>query len=361
MITKSLVLPRERNSGLTSLNTNFEFSHQFFFPESAFKMITDVRVSDPGFIEKSAKRRKRRPQLTVDGRLAILAADHPARRVTKSGNDPVLMGNRHGYLGRILRVLASPEFDGVMGTTDIIEDLLIVDQLLVEHGQGQGLLDQKVVIGCMNRGGLSGAEFEMDDRFTSFTAGSIYRLRLDGAKMMFRLDLKDTRSLDTIIACSEAITDLNRFSIPVFLEGFSVERTAEGYKTLKTADELIKTVSVATALGDSSRGIWLKIPYCEGFERVAKATSCPILMLGGESLGDPTGILQEFSKGMAAGQNVRGALVGRNVLYPGQEDPLAVAEAVSKVVHRGFTLDQAQNHMKNVRGRDMDKLTSILA
>jgi hypothetical protein len=167
-------------------------------------------VSDPGFIEKCAKRRKRRPQLTLDGRLAILAADHPARRVIKSGNDPVIMGNRYGYLGRILRVLASPEFDGVMGTTDIIEDLLIVDQLLVEHGQGHSLLDQKVVIGCMNRGGLSGAEFEMDDRFISFTADSINRLRLDGAKMMFRLDLKDPRSLDTIIACSGAITELKK-------------------------------------------------------------------------------------------------------------------------------------------------------
>lgn len=356
----SLVPSVERNGGLTSPTTNFEFSYQKFFPESVFKMITDIRVSDPGFIKKSAERRERRPQLTADGKLAILAADHPARRVTKSGNDPVLMGNRHGYLGRILRVLASPEFDGVMGTTDIIEDLLIVDQLLVEHGRGHGLLDQKVVIGCMNRGGLSGAEFEMDDRFTSFTADSIHHLRLDGAKIMFRLDLKDSRSLDTIVACSEAITELNRLSIPVFLEGFSVERTAEGYKTLKTADELIKTVSVAIALGDSSRGIWLKIPYCDGFERVAKATTCPILMLGGESQGDPTGILQEFSKGLAAGQNVRGALVGRNVLYPGKEDPLAVAGAISRVVHRGFTPDQALNHMKNERGRDLEKLTSIL-
>ena len=344
---------------MVSLAADFEFSFEKFFPESIFDTITDLRINDPGIIAKSADRRRKREKLTVDGKLAILAADHPARRVTKSGNDPVLMGNRHGYLGRILRVITSPEFDGVMGTTDVIEDLLIVDQFFVEQG-GESFLDGKVIVGCMNRGGLSGAEFEMDDRFASFTAESINRLRLDGAKMMFRLDMKDARSLDTIEACSKAITELNKYSIPVFLEAFSVQQTPEGYKTLKTPEELIKTVSVATALGDSSRGIWLKIPYCEGFSQVAKATSCPILMLGGESSGDPTGVLQEFHKGMMVGRNVRGALVGRNILYPGTDDPSAVADAVSGIVHRNFTVEQALGHIRTARGRKMDKLTSVL-
>jgi hypothetical protein len=344
---------------VVSLAPDFEFAYDRFFPESIFDKITDLRVTDPGIVLKSAGRRKRRERLTMDGKLAILAADHPARRVTKSGSDPVLMGNRQGYLGRILRVITSPEFDGVMGTTDVIEELLIVDQLLVEDG-GESFLDGKVLVGCMNRGGLSGAEFEMDDRFASFTAESINHLRLDGAKMMFRLDMKDTRSLDTIEACSKAITDLNKYSIPAFLEAFSVQRAPEGYKTLKTPEELIKTISVATALGDSSRGIWLKIPYCEGFERVAKATSCPILMLGGESSGNPSGVLQEFYKGMRAGRNVRGALVGRNILYPGLDDPFAIADAVAGIVHRNFTVEQALGHVGAVRGRNMDKLTSVL-
>ena len=339
--------------------TASEFVDNTFFPSSIFNRITDVRVSDPAVIEKSAARRKKRNRLTNDGKLAILAADHPARRVTKSGTDPTVMGNRQGYLGRVLRVISSPEFDGVMGTTDIIEDLLIVDQLMIENG-GSSFLDQKVLVGCMNRGGLSGAEFEMDDRFTSFTADSISRLRLDGAKMMFRLDLKDAGSLDTILACVQAINELNKRNVPVFLEAFSVERTGEGYKTLKTADELIKTIGVATALGDSSKGIWLKIPHCEGFDRVAKSTTCPILMLGGESVGNPSGIFQEFSDGMAAGNNVRGALVGRNVLYPGQEDPSAVADAVSKIVHSSFTVDRAVSHMKSARGRNMDRLSSVI-
>ena len=336
-----------------------EFAPYVFFPELIFRMITDVRVGDPSVIEKSAQRRKHRGKLTEDGKLTILACDHPARRVTKSGDEPVRMGNRHEYLARILRVATNPEFDGVMATTDIIEDLLILDLLFVEKG-GSSFLDRKVLLGSMNRGGLSGCSFEMDDRFTSFTTESIRRLRLDGAKMMFRLDPADSCSLDTIVACSRAITELNKYSIPAFVEAFSVERTETGYKTLKMADELVRTVSVATALGDSSKGIWLKIPYCEGFDRVAKATSCPILMLGGESSGDPTGILYEFSKGMAASQNVRGALVGRNVLFPGPEDPSAVAGAVSRIVHQNYSVERALQYIAAVRGKDMDKITRLL-
>jgi hypothetical protein len=319
-------------------------------------MITEIRVSDPKLIEKSSQRRNRRDKLTLDGRLAILAADHPARGVTKSGDDPIRMGNRHDYLGRVLRVISSPETDGVMGTTDIIEDLLIVDQLLVERG-GPSFLDRKVILGCMNRGGLSRASFEMDDRFTSFTAESIRKLQLDGAKLMFRLDQSDDRTLYTIEASARAISELNKYSIPVFVETFTVEKTPDGYKTLKTQESLIRSMGIATALGDSSKGIWLKIPYCDGFEKVAKATSCPILLLGGEATGDPTTILREFYKGLAAGRNVRGTLVGRNVLYPGPEDPSAVADAVSRIVHRGYTIEQAKAHIGDAHGRDMDRLT----
>ena len=338
---------------------NYRFAADHFFPEPVFRRITDTRVDSPSILDRSARRRKRRERLTKDGRLTILACDHPARRVTRSGDDPIRMGNRHEFLSRILRVAMNPEFDGIMGTTDIIEDLMIVDQLLVDGG-GASFLDEKVLLGCMNRGGLGGCSFEMDDRFTSFTAHSIQRLRLDGAKLMFRLDPTDSRSLDTIEACARTITELNRYSIPIFLEAFSVERTETGYKTLKTPEELIKTINVATALGDSSRGIWLKVPYCEGFDRVAKATSCPILMLGGESLGDPTNILREFSRGMAASSNVRGALVGRNVLFPGSEDPFAVASAVSRIVHDGYVVEQALQHIAAVRGKDIDELVAFL-
>jgi len=336
------------------------FDPELFFPRELFDRITDTRVTRPEVIVEEARERARRATLTRDGRLTILAADHPARMVVGVGDDPLAMGNRWHLLGRILRVISAPEFDGLMTTPDLLEELLIVNRLEKELG-GPGFLDHKVLVGCMNRGGLSGTSFEMDDRMTAFTPAQISSMRLDGAKIMFRLEPNEPASLDAISYCVAAINDCHGRGIPVFLEALMVEHSDGKYKTLKTADALIKVVGVAAALGASSALTWLKIPYGEGYERVADATTCPILMLGGESRGDPSGILTEFAAGMRAGGAVRGALVGRNVTFPGPEDPLAVALAVDAIVHRGFSASDAQVLLSDVRGKGMDRFTRLMA
>jgi len=312
-----------------------KFKVQDFFPKKLFEEVTELRVKYSGsdWIKNLGALRKKR-FLTLDGKMTILAADHPARMVTNIGEDSVALGNRYEFLGRILRVLSLLRWDGVMSTTDIIEELMIIDHLLKEKKQ-KSILDQKVLIGCMNRGGIKGSEFEMDDHFTSFTAESIHALNLDGAKMMFRLTFPqgERECGQTIEYCAKAISDLNKYNIPVFLECLPV--TQDGYKTIKKAEELIRVIGVATALGDSSRNLWLKIPYCENFEKVVSATTCPILVLGGEAKGDILPVLKEVSHAMKAGKNVRGVLMGRNLLFPGKEDPREAAKKVIEIIHGG--------------------------
>jgi len=338
----------------------YAFHPEAFFPRDLFDRITDTRVTRPEVVAEEARLRQRRPRLTRDGRLTILAADHPARMVTAVDDDPLAMANRWTLLARILRVIAAEEFDGVMATPDILEELLIVNRLDKELG-GPGFLDHKVLLGCMNRGGLAGSAFEMDDRMTAFTPEQIAGMRLDGAKVMFRLEPRERSSLDAMMYCVGAINACHSRGIPVFLEALMVEHVDGKYKTLKNAEALIKIVGVASGLGSTSALTWLKLPYCEGYERVAEATTCPILMLGGESRGDPTGILEEFAAGMRAGSTVRGALVGRNVTFPGKDDPRAVALAVDAIVHRGFSAEQAAGYLAEVRGRGMDRFTRLLA
>ena len=335
---------------------DYKFMVEEFFPVRIKDMITTVRVDRSEVIMAEALSRIRRPKLTTDGKLTVLATDHPARRVTGSGNDPLAMGDRLEYLGRILRVLVTGQFDGVMGPTDIIEDLFIVNYL-IKQGGGPSFLDEKVILGCMNRGGLANVAFEMDDRMTSFTADSIAQLRLDGAKIMFRLEDNEDRSLYTIEYCAQAITALNAYGLPTFLEPLPVELKNGKYEVKKNAVDLAKTAGVAGALGDSSANLWLKLPYCEDYHIVSRSVTEPILMLGGASKGDPTPMLQEFSMGMAAGGNIRGALVGRNILYPGAEDPRATAEAVYMIVHKGYSAEQAADYIMQNRGKDMDGLT----
>ena len=339
---------------------DYEFKVEEFLPKYIFDMITDVRVNTPDVVKNEATARKKREYITgKDGKLTILALDHPARMVIKSGDEPLIMGDRLSYLSRALRVITSPEFDGFMGTPDIIEDMFIINYL-VKKGGGPSFLDEKVILGCMNRGGLAGVVFEMDDRFTAFTVDSIKNLRLDGAKIMFRLDVNSPDSGKTIMYCAEAINQCSKNGIPAFVEPLFVSGADQGYKNQKNANDLIKVVSVASGLGETSLYTWLKIPYCENYELVARASTCPMLMLGGESKGDPTPTINEFVQGMKAGKNIRGALVGRNVHHPGKDDPRAVALAISGVVHQGFSLDQAVDYLMTNRGKDMDWLMKFI-
>lgn len=197
---------------------------------------------------------------------------------------------------------------------------------------------------------------------TAFTAERIHHLGMDGAKIMFRLDMGhfSRYSIQTIGYCAEAIKDCNELGLPVFLEPLPVVKTSAGYQVRLEADALIKTIGIGAALGDSSAGLWLKIPYVPEYHRVVRATTLPVLMLGGASRGNPVYTIQDFERGMGEGYNVRGAMVGRNVLYPGKDDPAAVAEAVCDIVHRGATSLEAVQGLRARRGEDMSALEKLV-
>jgi Cgl0159-like len=332
----------------------YPFSPEEFLPRRLFEAITDVRVNRPKIVLEEARLRRKRPQLTLDGKLVILATDHPGRRVTDLGGDPLVMGDRHSYLARALRVLTTPGCDGIMGTTDFMEDLLIVNALVRESG-GASLINDKVLIGCMNRGGHAGVAGEIDDRFTSFTARQLKNMNFDGGKMMYRLDPADDRSIKAVSDCAQAVTDLYREDLYAFLEPMSVRRKKDGgYETIKTVEALIRDTGAAAAMGESSTRTFLKLSYTKGFEQVARATTLPILMLGGPAREDPTSILADFAAGMEAGSNVRGVMVGRNVSFASKEDPRALAAAVCGIVHERLPTERSLDLLAAERGRQMD-------
>jgi hypothetical protein len=332
----------------------YRFSPEGFFPKRLFEAITDVRVDRPEIIFAEARNRRKRPRLTLDGKLVILATDHPGRRVTGLGADPLGMGDRHSYLARALRILTTPGCDGIMGTPDFMEDLLIVNALVREAG-GASFIDDKVLIGCMNRGGHAGVEGEIDDRFTSFSARQLKRLNFDGGKMMYRLDPADDRSIQAISDCADAVTGLYREDLYAFLEPMSVQRKKDGsYDTIKTVETLVRDAGAAAAMGESSARTFLKLSYTEGYDRVARATTLPILMLGGPPRQDSTSILKDFAAGMKAGANVRGVMVGRNVSFAAKEDPRALAAAVCGVIHEQLTAENSLVRLVAERGRQMD-------
>lgn len=334
------------------------FDTAAFLPRAWYDALIALRLRRPHAAQEEADARERRPVLAPDGRLLILAADHPARMVTRAGSDPVAMGDRWALLSRVLRVLTAPDVDGVMATPDVIEEVLMLSHLARQRC-GRGWLDGKVVVGCMNRGGLAGTAFEIDDRMTAFTAEGMDRLRCDGAKLMVRVDSHDPATARTLEACARAIDACHAHGLEVFLEAFLVERTPTGLRARTDAESLIRVAGVASGLGTSTAHTWLKLPYGSGYDRVAAATTLPILMLGGEVRNDVAAILAEFAEGFAAGPNVRGALVGRNISFAAGEDPRAVAAAVGAVVRGGLPETEARAVLAHERGRAMDLVTAL--
>jgi len=341
------------------MTEEYRFDLEKFFPKRIFRAITDVRVNRPEVVEEMALAREQRPRLTYDGRLIIIATDHPARGVTVSGGQPLIMGNRQEYLGRTLRVITSTEFDGVMGPPDIIDDLFIMDYL-VQKGGGPSFLNGKVLVGCMQRGGVADVAGEIDDRFTNYTAEEMAALRLDGGKMMFRVLRDDPGTIETIWYCSQAVNELNDYGLTPFVEPLPMKGELGKYQANNTVEELVRLVGVAAALGYASRNTWLKVPVIDDFEKVAMATTLPMLMLGGASRGDPEPTIHSFYHGLQSGENVRGAMVGRNVLFPGAEDPRAVAVAINALIHEGLTPEQAIERMHERRDQDMDFLVRYI-
>src|SRR5438132_469068 len=164
------------------------------FPDRLAKVI-ETRVRRPGLVAEAAAARRRAPSVVGPvGRLVIVAADHPARGSLAAGRERLAMADRADLLERLCVALDRPGVDGVLGTADVLEDLLLL-----------GALDEKVVIGSMNRGGLAGTSFELDDRFTGYDAAAIANMGFDGGKMLLRIDREDPASVATLEACARAV------------------------------------------------------------------------------------------------------------------------------------------------------------
>ncbi|MCL5021542.1 MAG: hypothetical protein M1339_07800 [Bacteroidetes bacterium] len=332
---------------------NYKFHLEDFFPVNLFHQITEARIQEREQIIEHAQNRKRRGKLTKDGKLIILAADHPGRRVTALRKEPLRMGDRYEYLGRVLRVITDESFDGVMAQTDMIEDMIIVDYLYKKK-TGKSILDDKVIVGCMNRGGHAGSLYELEDVFTSFSPQSLKRMNLDGGKMLYRLEPSDHGSLVTIRECADAITELSRLGLYAFIEPATVEAREKNYAFKTDLETLVRDAGAAAALGETSLYTWLKLSYNENFERVARATTLPILMLGGPAKESPVDTIKSFAQGMKAAPNVRGAMVGRNVTFVQDDDPRAIAMALSMIIHEGYNAERAIEYIGTKRDEGMD-------
>ncbi|MFI5896764.1 aldolase [Actinoplanes sp. NPDC051513] len=280
--------------------------------------LLEARTRRPDAIAAAAAARKRPGSLFgPHGKLMIIAADHPARGALRAGADPLAMANRVELLDRIRTALARPGVNGVLGTPDILEDLLLL-----------GGLDDKVVIGSMNRGGLAGTSFEMDDRFTAYDAGSIAAAGYEGGKMLLRIDPDDPGTVATLQACGTAVAELAGRRRMAMVEPFISHRVDGRVRNDLTAEAMIRAMTVAAGLGTTSAYTWLKVPVVDDMDRVMAATTLPALILGGEVAHDAEAAYANWGKALRL-PTVQGLVIGRSLLYPASG---TVADAVDRAV-----------------------------
>ncbi|MDO0975842.1 Cgl0159 family (beta/alpha)8-fold protein [Mycolicibacterium frederiksbergense] len=281
--------------------------------------VTDVRAADPAAVAKAWQARSTRPTVRGDGQLMIVAADHPARGALSVGSRPTAMNNRIDLLERLRAALADPGVDGVLATADILDDLLLL-----------GALEDKVVFSSFNRGGLAGSSFELDDRMTGATAASTAAAKMNGGKMLCRIDLDDPGTVSTLTACAQAVDDLAAKGLIAMLEPFMSSRVDGKVRNDLSPDAVIKSVHIGQGLGSTSAYTWMKLPVVDEMDRVMESTTMPTLLLGGDPT-DPDEAFASWEKALSL-PAVRGLIVGRTLLYPPDDDVAgAVATAVKLV------------------------------
>lgn len=289
--------------------------------DDAVARIRALRAEDPGAIRAALRTRRRRELVRGDGRLLIVAADHPARGALAVGRDPEAMADRGRLLERLSIALADPGVDGVLGSPDVIDDLALL-----------GALDDRIVVGSMNRGGLRGASFELDDRFTAYDVDAMTRDGIDMGKTLLRIDLQDAGTAATLEATARAVSSASAAELPIMIEPFLSRRVDGRVVNDLGAEAVVLAVSIAQGLGASSARTWLKLPVVDDLERVLAATTLPVLLLGGDSGADPDDTFASWEAALAL-PGVRGLTVGRSLLYPPDGDVAAAVRTAARLVH----------------------------
>lgn len=285
-----------------------------------FIALRETRAWHPERIAAAYAARRRRPLLT-DGRLLLVAADHPARGALSVHGEAMAMADRYDLLQRLMLALSRPGVDGVLATADILDDLVML-----------GALEGKIVAGSMNRGGLAGAAFEMDDRFTGHTIDSLVRDGLDFAKVLLRINRSDAGTAATLVSTAHAVSDAAAAQLPIMIEPFLSSWKGDRIVHDLTASGVITSVAVAAGLGNTSSYTWLKLPVVPDMEQVMAATTLPTLLLGGDPSSDPEATYTKWAAALEL-RGVRGLVVGRQLIYPPDGDVASAVDTAARLVH----------------------------
>lgn len=282
--------------------------------------VRETRARLPELVRNRHASRRRRSVAGHSGRLVLIEADAPAAGSLAAGRNPSALADRGQLLWRLSQALQQPGVDGVIATADIVDDLLLLEQL-----------DERLVFGSMNRGGLAGSAFELDDRFTGYDAESVAASHLDGGKLRLRIDPSDATSAAVIESAGRAVSGLSAHGVLALVEPSWCARHTGGVVEDTSATALMRAVDVASGLGARSPYTWLALPLVDDLDQVLAATTLPVLLRVDPEVDDVEQARRAWLAALSIG-GVRGIVLPVESLYRDDGDDLALVEAATSAV-----------------------------
>lgn len=245
----------------------------------------------------------------------------------KSGNT-VMLAFDHGY---------------IMGPTAGLEriDLVIpplipyVNVLMGTRGMFQSCISPAAQVGrCLRVTYDSTVLYDDMSNGGGFASDMENALRMNAdcvAVQTFIGSAGESRSLELLCRTADAGARYGVPTLGVVAVGKEMERT-EKFFLLATR-----------VLAENGANI-VKSYYCEGFERVAAACPVPIVIAGGKKLPEPEALEMAYK---AICEGARGVDMGRNIFQ--SDCPAGMAQAIGKVVHEGYTPQQAYEVYQEVK------------
>jgi putative autoinducer-2 (AI-2) aldolase len=141
---------------------------------------------------------------------------------------------------------------------------------------------------------------------------------------------------DSLLNLARLVDEGERYGIPVMAV------TAVG-RELEKRDARYLALSCRIAAELGARVV--KTYYCEGFEKVVKGCSVPIVIAGGPKVDTEYEVLQFVYDGIQKG--AIGVNLGRNIWQ--NEHPVAMIRAIRAIIHENATPEQAQKLYDSVK------------
>ena len=241
----------------------------------------------------------------------ILAADHRARAVLTTENWAEFVGSLAAAL---------PSCDGILATAQPLGDLARAGHVTAQHRTYLSI----------NRTGLAGSVFELDDRLVA-TVGRAARDGWTGVKHMTRIDMADPVSSAALELLGQVLEQSRDAGLEALIEPMI---WADG-RIRREPDDIVLATVIAHDLGAPI--IKVPVPLAEPGEarrravaRVVASVGVPVLFLGGPrtEVGREF-VLEEVRDVMEGGG--AGMAVGRTIYQ--DPDPAEMAGLVSSLVH----------------------------